>query len=179
VRDLFLSYSQQASFQNLDLYHEEVIELDNPFSDVVASNAKGIFGFVQMNIPNAVVLSFLVLGDQNAGKSTFIHSFAYHPDKNYIVCYSLLFHLSMSHKKLGSHERAGNTFLHILQFAFPLRRFSGAHGRAALPGHRPGEGIVIAIVVCDSVLKLLVISIIAVIVGFVCLLFLSGISLIG
>lgn len=65
-----LGYSQQSSFQNADLYHEEVLELDNPFAEIASSSTE--------------VLSFLVLGDQNAGKSTFIHSFSYHPDKNYI-----------------------------------------------------------------------------------------------
>ena len=57
-------YQQMNKFINNDLYHEEVVEF---------SEAGSIFQ--QKYGKKTVTLSFLLLGDQNAGKSTFIHSF--------------------------------------------------------------------------------------------------------
>jgi hypothetical protein len=63
-------YVQKTKYYQPDLYHEEVIELDSPFASIVPSGTQ--------------VYTFLLLGDQNAGKSTFIHSFTYHPDPNFL-----------------------------------------------------------------------------------------------
>lgn len=63
-------FVQKTKYYQPDLYHEEVIELDSPFASIVASGTQ--------------VYTFLFLGDQNAGKSTFIHSFTYYPDPNFL-----------------------------------------------------------------------------------------------
>jgi hypothetical protein len=63
-------YVQRSSFANADLLHEEVVELDSPFARLVCSDT--------------LVYNFLLIGDQNAGKSTFLQSFTHHPDRNFI-----------------------------------------------------------------------------------------------
>lgn len=42
------------------------------------------------------MLSFVLLGDQNAGKSTFLHSFTYHRDAHFLELSSLVPVLSAS-----------------------------------------------------------------------------------
>jgi hypothetical protein len=59
-----------------------VIELDGPHSMVVAAGTE--------------VVSFVLLGDQNAGKSTYLHSFGYNHDDNFLEMMSLLPVLSSS-----------------------------------------------------------------------------------
>jgi GTPase SAR1 family protein len=54
----------------------KVIELDGPHSMVVAAGTE--------------VVSFVLLGDQNAGKSTFLHGFTHHPDPSFLELSSLL-----------------------------------------------------------------------------------------
>ena len=63
-------FFQRASFTNHDLYHEDVIEMETPF-DVVASSG------------GTVTRTVVLVGDQNAGKSTFLHSFLHASDWNY------------------------------------------------------------------------------------------------
>lgn len=65
-----LGYVQQTLYRQADLYHEAVIELDSPFAAIFAADT--------------AVFSFLVLGDQNAGKSTFLHAFTYEEDPNFL-----------------------------------------------------------------------------------------------
>lgn len=36
------SFLQRTSYQQPDLYHEEVIELDSPWADIVATETKGV-----------------------------------------------------------------------------------------------------------------------------------------
>ena len=65
-----LGFVQHTLYRQPDLYHEAVIELDSPFAAIFAADT--------------AVFSFLVLGDQNAGKSTFLHAFTYDEDANFI-----------------------------------------------------------------------------------------------
>lgn len=58
-------------YQQPDLYHEEVVELDTPLARVLECS------------PRVHALSVLLLGDQNAGKTTLLHAFTYHHDVNY------------------------------------------------------------------------------------------------
>jgi hypothetical protein len=46
-------YVQRSSYRNVELYDEEVVEIESPFVMKVASGTQ--------------VITFLVLGDQNAG----------------------------------------------------------------------------------------------------------------
>eukprot|EP00899_Mesostigma_viride_P017292 jgi/Mesvir1/25564/Mv01798-RA.3 len=77
-----LGYFQRSRYQNPDLCDEEVMELDTPFAMHVASGTR--------------MLTFLLLGDQNAGKSSFIHSFCYADDPSYLTLQSYLPILSAS-----------------------------------------------------------------------------------
>lgn len=69
-------YVQRARFAHPDLHHEEVLELDSPFAAVVAAGTH--------------VFSFVLLGDQNAGKSTFLHSFSYTDEPQWLELSSYL-----------------------------------------------------------------------------------------
>lgn len=60
----------------------QVVELDSPYSATVKSGTH--------------VYSFVLMGDQNAGKSTFLHSFSHNTDLNYLELSSLLPVLSAS-----------------------------------------------------------------------------------
>jgi hypothetical protein len=62
-------FFQKTDYNNPDLYHEEVIELDSPF-EVLQNN-------------RVFTRTVLVIGDQNAGKSTFLHSFTAREDLNF------------------------------------------------------------------------------------------------
>lgn len=75
-------FVQQTRYQQPDLFHEEVVEIESPFAAVVASDT--------------AVITFLVLGDQNAGKSTFLHTFTYPYDANFLELTSYLPILSSS-----------------------------------------------------------------------------------
>jgi len=69
-------YVQRTSFANRDLFDEEVVELESPLADLVQANT--------------LIHTFLLLGDQNAGKSTFIHAFCRSTDHNYTELLSIL-----------------------------------------------------------------------------------------
>lgn len=69
-------YVQTSYYQQPDLYHEEVVEVESPFAPIVSSETQ--------------VFTFLVLGDQNAGKSTFLHSFTYRFDPHFLELTSYL-----------------------------------------------------------------------------------------
>lgn len=75
-------FVQKNSYHQPDLYHEEVLDLDSPFADVVPVNTQ--------------VFTFLLLGDQNAGKSTYLHSFSYQNDINFLPITSIIPILSSS-----------------------------------------------------------------------------------
>ena len=69
-------FTQRARFCHPDLHDEEVLEIDSPFAPLVASGTR--------------VLSFVVLGDQNAGKSTFLHAFSYTDEPAWLSLSSFL-----------------------------------------------------------------------------------------
>jgi hypothetical protein len=75
-------YVQKVTYVQPDLYHEEVVEIESPFASVIATGTQ--------------IYTFLLLGDQNAGKSTFIHAFTYQADPNYLELSTLLPILSSS-----------------------------------------------------------------------------------
>jgi hypothetical protein len=62
---------QTRSYHQPDLYHEEVVSLDSPF-DLVSSSSGAV-----------CVRTVLLLGDQNAGKTTFLHCFADQDDDEF------------------------------------------------------------------------------------------------
>lgn len=49
-------YVQKYNYCNMDLLHEEVLDLDSPFATLVSAET--------------LVLTYLLIGDQNAGKSS-------------------------------------------------------------------------------------------------------------
>ena len=63
-------FEQRRTWSNPDLYHEEVVDLESPFHLVHSSGS--VFG-----------RTVLVVGDQNAGKSTFLHAFVHAEDRNW------------------------------------------------------------------------------------------------
>jgi len=67
---------QKVIYRQADLHHEEVIELDSPWASFFQTGTQ--------------VHTFLLLGDQNAGKSTFLHSFTYEQDLNFLSLTSYL-----------------------------------------------------------------------------------------
>jgi hypothetical protein len=71
-----LGFVQRCSARHPDLYQEDVLEIDSPLATV---NAAGVQSF-----------RFLLMGDQNAGKSTFLHSFTNEEDAHFIELASLL-----------------------------------------------------------------------------------------
>eukprot|EP00040_Diaphanoeca_grandis_P016437 m.84786 g.84786 ORF g.84786 m.84786 type:complete len:617 (-) comp25803_c1_seq1:342-2192(-) len=75
-------FVQKSSWRQIDRLDEEVVELDGPHSLTVA--------------PDTQVFTFVLLGDQNAGKSTFLHSFSHQNDQNFLEMTSLLPVLSAS-----------------------------------------------------------------------------------
>src|SRR3989338_5923062 len=54
-------YSQKTNYIQLDRQHEEVLDLDSPLADIQSNDTK--------------IYTFILTGDQNAGKSTFLHAF--------------------------------------------------------------------------------------------------------
>ena len=60
-------YIQKNHYHHPDLYDEAMTELTSPFASLVATGTK--------------IFTFVLLGDQNAGKSTFLHSFTAKRDK--------------------------------------------------------------------------------------------------
>lgn len=69
---------QARSYHQPDLYHEEVVSLESPF-DVVSSSTGSV-----------CVRSVLLLGDQNAGKTTFLHCFTDQEDDEFTRLTSVL-----------------------------------------------------------------------------------------
>lgn len=71
-------FIQQSSFQNLDVYHEEVDEVDvvSLWAPKYASDTETV--------------SYVLVGDQNAGKSTFCHAFTHSDDSNFMLLCSHL-----------------------------------------------------------------------------------------
>ena len=70
---------QRASFTHPDLHDElveEIVPLSSPFSSVCARGSSAF--------------TFLLLGDQNAGKSTFLHSFSHAGDATWLEIVSYL-----------------------------------------------------------------------------------------
>ena len=70
---------QRASFTHPDLHDElveEIVPLSSPFSSVCARGSSAF--------------TFLLLGDQNAGKSTFLHSFSHAGDATWLEIGSYL-----------------------------------------------------------------------------------------
>lgn len=70
---------QRCAYRHHDLYHEEVPEID--FETAISRPDLGA---------GCVVRTFLLLGDQNAGKSTMLHSFCREDDPNFLQLSSLL-----------------------------------------------------------------------------------------
>eukprot|EP00049_Salpingoeca_infusionum_P002993 m.62075 g.62075 ORF g.62075 m.62075 type:complete len:256 (+) comp11893_c0_seq2:60-827(+) len=75
-------YVQKASWHHPDRLHEEVVELDSPFASKIAAGTQKY--------------TFLLVGDQNAGKSTFLHTFSHYLDPRYLHLLSALPLLSSS-----------------------------------------------------------------------------------
>ncbi|KAK2963291.1 hypothetical protein BLNAU_1824 [Blattamonas nauphoetae] len=75
-------YVQSSSYTNADYCHEEVVELDTPFSMVLGAGT--------------AVHSILLLGDQNAGKTSFLHSFGASNDPRFIYLFNLIPYLTTS-----------------------------------------------------------------------------------
>ena len=70
---------QRASFTHPDLHDElveEIVPLSSPFSSVCARGSSAF--------------TFLLLGDQNAGKSTFLHAFSHAGDATWLEIGSYL-----------------------------------------------------------------------------------------
>lgn len=57
VEERDYGFVQRMSYSNRDLLHEEVLELDSPFAALAGS-------------ADTAVATFLLVGDQNAGKSS-------------------------------------------------------------------------------------------------------------
>jgi hypothetical protein len=70
-----VGYVQRRAWRHLDRLHEEVLELDSPFAETAATGT--------------AVLSVVIVGDQNAGKSTFLHAFAATDDPSFMELQSL------------------------------------------------------------------------------------------
>ena len=79
-------YVQRSSFTHPDLHDELVEEFISPRSPLAApASTSGVAAF-----------TFLLLGDQNAGKSTFLHAFTHATDASWLELTSLLPILSAS-----------------------------------------------------------------------------------
>jgi hypothetical protein len=76
VRRFEWGFCQSTRYVQADLYHEEVLELDSPFAAQVRSDT--------------LSFKFLVLGDQNAGKSTFLHAWTFESDPSFLTLVSEL-----------------------------------------------------------------------------------------
>ncbi len=72
-----LGFCQRCDYNQPDLYHEEVVEVDGPF-DLVAPSG------------TVCTRTLLLLGDQNAGKTTFLHCFAHQEDDAFTLLTSRL-----------------------------------------------------------------------------------------
>ena len=135
-------FVQRARFSHPDLHHEEVLELDSPFAAVVAAGTH--------------VFSFVLLGDQNAGKSTFLHSFSCTDEPHWLELSSYLPLLSSAFLNvrllppgddtpprdelpyIDTDIGRGNFLMTAENFAFFLREFglapdSDARGAGAAP----------------------------------------------
>lgn len=66
VEERDYGFVQRMSYSNLDLLHEEVLELDSPFAALPGS-------------ADTAVVTFLLVGDQNAGKSSLSPSHLHPP----------------------------------------------------------------------------------------------------
>ncbi|EGD75122.1 hypothetical protein PTSG_06777 [Salpingoeca rosetta] len=77
-----LGYHQQSTWRHLDRLHEEVIELESPFASSFSSGT--------------LVFTFMLTGDQNAGKSTFLHAFTDEESPKHLQLLSILPILSSS-----------------------------------------------------------------------------------
>jgi GTP-binding protein EngB required for normal cell division len=75
-------YSQRFFYANLDYCEEEIIELDSPFSVLCSSGT--------------LVLNVLIIGDQNAGKSSFLHCFTDSNNENFLFLQSQIPFMSSS-----------------------------------------------------------------------------------
>ncbi|KAH7829351.1 uncharacterized protein MONOS_6751 [Monocercomonoides exilis] len=75
-------YQQKFYWENPDICHEQVVELDGPFSAITASGT--------------LVYRICVIGDQNAGKSTFFHAFTKGNDPGHLELTSLFPFMSAS-----------------------------------------------------------------------------------
>lgn len=73
-------HGEQAAEQRSLYRHSELYEEDVPEETCVPAGTK--------------VLRFLLVGDQNAGKSTFLHTFSRHDDRNFMSLQSFIPHLS-------------------------------------------------------------------------------------
>ncbi|OLS21241.1 MAG: hypothetical protein HeimC3_36620 [Candidatus Heimdallarchaeota archaeon LC_3] len=69
VQKSHYGFKQQNSYEHPDLYEESVITLDSPLASIIASDTH--------------IITILLLGNRNSGKSTFIHSFTNKTDKNF------------------------------------------------------------------------------------------------
>ncbi|EDQ90333.1 uncharacterized protein MONBRDRAFT_24683 [Monosiga brevicollis MX1] len=69
-------YVQRSAWRHADRLDEEVVELDSPYTARFGAGSR--------------VFTFLILGDQNAGKSTFLHAFTQHGDIHFLELSSLL-----------------------------------------------------------------------------------------
>lgn len=94
-----LGFVQRCSYRHPDLYHEDVLEIDSPLAPVCAA---GVQSF-----------QFLLMGDQNAGKSTFLHCFTNEGDAHFVELASLLpiLHSSFSNTRYLDPSR---TTLHMM-----------------------------------------------------------------
>ena len=62
----------------------------------------------------AKVFTFVLMGDQNAGKSTFLHSFTHHADENFLQMSSLLPVLSVRRPRRKLCPGPGRTWVSAL-----------------------------------------------------------------
>jgi GTPase SAR1 family protein len=69
-------FVQQTLYHHPDLYHEQVIDIESPLAINISNDAQ--------------MYTFLLMGDQNAGKSTFMHAFTYDKDDNFLELSSYL-----------------------------------------------------------------------------------------
>jgi hypothetical protein len=106
-------YVQKSVYKQPDLYHEKVVQLDSPFAPVVKTGTW--------------LASFLLLGDQNAGKSTFLHAFTYAQDARFTELTQLLPILSATFVNtrytFQSHTRSLTTVLSL----FRCRSWASLH----------------------------------------------------
>eukprot|EP01147_Barroeca_monosierra_P003224 gene3224-8240_t len=111
-----IGFHQRSTWRHLDRLHEEVVELDSPFASKFAAGTlvyynpplrlkrESFFLTIVFCIPAKAdvsnwhfnVYTFMLTGDQNAGKSTFLHAFTDHESESYLPLLSILPVLSSS-----------------------------------------------------------------------------------